>query len=143
MSSAEAELYGIIRGAVNGTGLLSIARDLGETLRLEVLTDSSAAVGVCRRKGIGKVRHLNTNLLWIQDKVRDGSLILRKVLGTENSADLLTKHLTNAVMVDHLSRLGLSFEQGRSDLAPRLSAVLWCYRGRTMYCLRPTASSVG
>ena len=40
-------------------------RTLGEELDLEVLTDSSAAIWICRRKGVGKVRHLDTNLLWI------------------------------------------------------------------------------
>ena len=70
LSSAEAELYGVVRGATQGIGLQSIARDLGETLELEVLTDSGAAKGICMRKGIGRVRHLDTNLLWIQDEVR-------------------------------------------------------------------------
>ena len=68
LSGAEAELYGVVRGATQGIGLQSIARDQGETLDLEVLTDSSAAMGVCMRKGIGRVRHLDTNLLWVDDK---------------------------------------------------------------------------
>ena len=76
LSSAEAELYGVVRGSIQGIGLRSMAADLGEILELEVLTDSSAATGICRRKGIGKVRHLDTNLLWVQDKIKDGTLAL-------------------------------------------------------------------
>ena len=78
LSSAEAELNGVVRGAIHGLGFQSLARDVGETAELEVLTDSSAAVGICRRKGLGKVRHLDTNLLWVQDKVREGAFALSR-----------------------------------------------------------------
>ena len=42
---------------------------------------------------MGKIRHLATTDLWIQDKVRSRVLELVKVLGTENPADVLTKYL--------------------------------------------------
>ena len=66
LSSAEAELYGVVRAMAQALGLRSIAKDLGETLELEVGTDSTAAEGICKRRGLGKVRHLDTNLLWVQ-----------------------------------------------------------------------------
>ena len=39
-------------------GLVSVAADLGMDVTLTVLADSSAAIGICRRTGIGKARHL-------------------------------------------------------------------------------------
>ena len=46
--------------------------------------DSSAAIGICKRTGIGKVRHLATGQLWVQERLRAGAFQLFKVLGQEN-----------------------------------------------------------
>ena len=32
------------------------------------MTDSCAALGIAERTGIGRVRHLDVGLLWIQEK---------------------------------------------------------------------------
>ena len=76
LSSAEAELTGIGKGAAQGLGLQTIARDLGIELNLTVATDATAAIGIARRGGLGKVRHLATADLWIQDKIRKGDFAL-------------------------------------------------------------------
>eukprot|EP00969_Alexandrium_andersonii_P264949 11710411-Alexandrium_andersonii.AAC.1 len=54
LSSGEAELAGIVKGAAEGMGLTAIAQDLGFAAALEVCADSSAAIGICRRTGIGR-----------------------------------------------------------------------------------------
>ena len=58
LSSAEAELGGVVQGASEGLGIQSIAKDMGMDLHLTLLADSSAAIGICHRSGIGRVRHL-------------------------------------------------------------------------------------
>ena len=58
LSSGEAELKGIIKGATEGIGLKSVGRDLGLDHSIAVYTDSSAAMGMVARKGIGRVRHI-------------------------------------------------------------------------------------
>ena len=84
--------------------------------------DSSAAIGICQRSGIGKVRHLAVAQLWAQDLVRSKVCRLYKVLGTENPADLMTKPLARTEIDGHLERLGLSRATGRSETAPRADA---------------------
>ncbi len=76
-------------------GFQSLMADLGRDPPLGVWTDSSAAIGICTRQGLGKMRHIDTHLLWIQQAVRSGRVDLRKVLGEENPADLFTKHLSS------------------------------------------------
>ena len=66
LSSAEAELIALVKGAAEGLALRSLIADLGEECSLRVHVDSSAAIGICRRTGVGKVRHLDTRLLWAQ-----------------------------------------------------------------------------
>jgi hypothetical protein len=124
LSSGEAELGAVVRGFSEVLGLQSVARDLGVNLKPEVHADSSAAIGVCNRSGIGKIRHLAVAQLWVQDLVRSRACRLWKVLGTENPADLMTKPLARAEIDGHLARLGLSRAAGRAETAPRADAVV-------------------
>ena len=71
LSSGEAEYYGTVFGASQGLGLRSILEDMGLTRNLRVKTDASAAQGISNRLGIGKVRHIETNQLWLQQKLRE------------------------------------------------------------------------
>jgi hypothetical protein len=122
LSSGEAELGAVVRGFSEALGLQSVGRDLGVELQPEVHADSSAAIGICRRCGIGKVRHLAVAQLWVQDLVRAKDVRLHKVLGTLNPADLMTKPLPRAEIDGHLTRLGLSRAKGRAETAPRADA---------------------
>ena len=122
LSSGEAELGGLCRGAANAIGLRSVARDLGMPFSIRVRSDATAALGIARRLGIGKIRHLDTSLLWIQQKIKDGDLTVDKVLGADNPADCLTKHVDRATMLKHLRAMGLEYEDGRAEAAPKLAA---------------------
>ena len=120
LSSGEAELSGICRGASIALGLQSLAADLGISLKIEILTDATAAIGICRRRGLGKIRHLHVSDLWVQDRLKNGDFRLTKVAGNDNPADLLTKHVTRDVMTRHMEFLGLKPEEGRASSAPTL-----------------------
>ncbi len=122
LSSGEAELGAVVRGFSEILGLQSVARDLGVELQPEVHADSSAAIGICNRSGIGKVRHLAVAQLWVQDLVRSKRCRLYKVLGTQNPADLMTKPLARSEIDGHLGRLGLSRATGRAETAPQADA---------------------
>ena len=120
LSSAESELSGICKGSSVSLGLISVAKDLGFTWDLVVETDASAAIGISRRRGLGKIRHLAVADLWVQDRVRSGDFVLRKVPGSENASDLLTKFVDRPLLLKHLSRMGLYKEEGRAALAPTI-----------------------
>ena len=74
LSSGEAELAGIVRGTCEAIGAKSIAKDLGSNLDGVVSTDSSAALSMTGRIGAGKVRHLDTSMLWVQQKQARGEI---------------------------------------------------------------------
>ena len=59
----------------------------------EMLAGISAAIGIARRKGLGKSRHLDVTDLWIQDRIKSKAIHLSKVAGAENVADILTKYV--------------------------------------------------
>ena len=120
LSSAEAELNGICRGASTSIGLRSVAKDLGLSWDITLMSDATAAIGITRRRGLGKIRHLATADLWVQDHLRSGDFALKKVPGCDNVADILTKHVDRPTLQRHLKTLGLVAEQGRASLAPKI-----------------------
>ena len=94
LSSAEAELYGMMEGATRAKGLLTLAGEMGfEDLSTVVHlgTDSAAAKSFVSRRGLGKMRHIEIRDLWLQNEVREGKVVVHKIPGTENPADLMTK----------------------------------------------------
>merc|ERR1711940_245427 len=93
LSSGEAEYYGIVKGASTGLGISSILRDLGHQTRVVIHTDASAAKSLASRKGLGRARHIEVNQLWIQERISEGVLEVRKAQGAENIADAITKHV--------------------------------------------------
>ena len=102
-----------------GLGFQSLLADLGLRVPLRVWTDSSAAIGICSRQGLGKMRHIDTHLLWIQQAVRSRRVDLRKVPGESNPADLYTKHLASRDKVSQLVTLmGCAYRSGRAETAP-------------------------
>ena len=118
LSSAEAELYATVLAASEGLGMKAMARDFAMTMSPYLNVDASAAIGIVQRKGLGKLRHLDTQSLWIQDAVRQRRVMIEKVKGTENPADLMTKHLDGPAMNDMLQRIGIQTRSGRAVIAP-------------------------
>lgn len=82
-------------------------------------TDSSAAVGICKRSGIGRVRHLAVGQLWVQEGLRRGDFKLFKVAGANNPADALTKHLAREDLDRHLEAMSVRRADGRAATAPK------------------------
>ena len=113
LSSGESETLAAIRAGTEALGMMALLSDLGihttSTLRL----DASAALGILQRKGVGKIRHLDVGCLWLQEKEAREQLRLAKEPGESNPADLGTKHLSEEVMVRHLTRMSCEFRDGR------------------------------
>ena len=79
-------------------------------MQITVHIDSSAALGVLQRKGIGKMRHLDVADLWMQTAIRNNRLAVTKIDGTANDADLMTKPLTRQAIDAIMERLGSDYE---------------------------------
>ena len=94
-----------------------MARDLGYEFQLVAGTDSSAAKGVASRRGVGKIRHLHTPLLWLQMKTRDGEIKVFKVPKEVNWADLATKVHDQRWTNQRMMECDFEMRPGRSKLA--------------------------
>ncbi len=123
LSSGEAELYSLTKGAAQTLGLIAMARDLGIEAGGMLHTDASAALGIVSREGLGKLRHVNVQFLWIQDRIRGGDLSAHKVNGAENPADLMTKYLPASDIYKHMEHLCCTLHDSRADAAPHLAVL--------------------
>ena len=66
-SSPEGELYAMVKCTAELIGCKSMMMDWGRDKAGTMYADSTAALGIAKRKGTGKVRHININTLWIQE----------------------------------------------------------------------------
>jgi len=121
LSSGEAELMALVKGCCEGLGMQSLMRDAGEeTGRMGVLADASAAIGITRRTGLGKIRHLDVSSLWVQQKQNEKKFYVEKVDGKRNPSDMLTKNVPRETMDKYLEELGWTRRTGRAEKAAEL-----------------------
>ena len=121
LSSGESEFYAAVKSASVSLGMKAMMNDLGVNLieAVKLYVDSTACLGAAGRRGAGRIRHIATSILWLQSAVGDGRIVLAKVAGTVNPADLGTKVLGGTVLTGLLSRCGLLYLEGQSELTLR------------------------
>ena len=120
LSSAEAELVAMVKATAEGLGISSLAADWGMRLGAEVLADSSAALGIVKRKGLGKLRHVKVGMLWVQDIREQEGVEFKKVKGELNPADMCTKYLNKGKLEGHREGVNLRARDGRAGKASQL-----------------------
>ena len=101
-------------------GVVAISEDFGDKTEAYSYADASAAIGAANRVGLERIRHLDTQSLWLQQALRKRRLGLGKVLGTENPSDLMTKHVDSKLPGEHVHSMGCDFVRGRAELAPQV-----------------------
>ena len=62
----------------------SMARDVGRKVSIRL----TAIKGIASRVGLGKIRHLDSGLQWIQHHVSRRNLQVHMVAGSENKEDI-------------------------------------------------------
>ena len=122
LSTGESEYHGGVRSASAPLGLRSLARDFGVEHRgARLFFDATAAEGIASRGGVGKIKHLRAEVLWLQQSVTTRQVSVHKVNTDYNPADVGTKHLLASRIWHLLSLIGLCRRAGRSSLALQAS----------------------
>ena len=80
--------------------------------------DAVAAIGIVKRQGLGRVRHLAVADLWIQQKAKEGSVVYEKLAGYSNTSDIMTKPVEADVLNRHMEAMGFEFREGRHESTP-------------------------
>ena len=69
LSSGESEFYAIVKGAALALSVQALLSEWDYSMSIAVSSDSSAAGGTCSRRGLGKLKHLQTRYLWVREYV--------------------------------------------------------------------------
>ena len=69
-SSAEAELYARGKVASESSGAKTLLAGLGSTTTVSNYFDSSVALALTQRTGLGKAKHIEVQRLWVQEAVK-------------------------------------------------------------------------
>jgi len=101
LSSAESELNGLVKASTEALGLISLAGEMMIKMSATVMGDSSAAQGIT-----GRVKHLRTQQLWVQEAAATGRLKFIKIPRDNNYADLMTHHWDFSVGTHMLQNMG-------------------------------------
>ena len=118
LSSGEAELAAMVKCTSEGMGMLCIMAEFGIQSDLTVRSDAVAAIGIVKRQGLGRIRHLAVADLWIQQKCKQGDVAYSKLPGKDNTSDILTKPVEAETIDRHMAAMNLEFRSGRHQLAP-------------------------
>ena len=114
LSSAEAELVAMCKLAAEMIGLGSMASDFGADMKILMYADSSAAIAIAKRRGAGKLRHINIGLLWIQNKTESDEITIKRVKGISNPADMITKSVNREKLDKYMIMTKQKVVEGRA-----------------------------
>ena len=93
-------------------------KEFGIDCDLTVKSDAVAAIGIVKRQGLGRVRHLAVADLWVQQRAKAGEVHYKKLAGKLNTSDIMTKAVEREVIQRHMQSLGLVFRTGRHEATP-------------------------
>ena len=117
LSSGEAEYYGLVTGMSEAIGEQSIALDWGIRLPIVMYMDATAGAAIGSRRGLGKVKHINTVFLWAQERITTGQVKVQWTHTSTNLADILTKAIDGSTLRSAMEQMGFTFPEGRSGKA--------------------------
>ena len=87
-------------------------------MQIHMWMDATAGAAIGSRRGLGRVKHIDTIFLWEQDIVGRKLVTIGKKHTRENLADILTKAVDNEVLMKHMGSLGFLKLDGRHCATP-------------------------
>ena len=112
------------RSRVSRTGECDFANALPAEHSVRKVTsnawmDATAGIAIGSRRGLRRVKHRDTVLLWVQAVVTECTVTCGKKPTKEILADFLNKYVDAATMFTCLSGVGMKFQSGTSRLTLR------------------------
>ena len=91
--------------------------------RVSIGMDASAAIGIAQRNGLNKVKHVEVDILWLQEQMARRILPIGTIPGPQNPSDLCTKNVGVGLIEQYMKQLSLYYEEGRAAVAQQLHAM--------------------
>ena len=100
-------------------GIKSMMKDFLLEVNATIHIDSSSAQALLHKQGPGRIKHLDTQQMWLQEKVRAGDFTVSRISTENNLADILTKNVPETVMNRHLKNMGVRSSDGETGTQAR------------------------
>ena len=114
LSSGEAELYAIGLGCRKVCSLGHYFLNPNFPKMIQNVNIRTAGKSMATRFGTSKkTKDVQLRFLFIQELVASGVVSIKKVAGTSNPSDVMTKYITKDVLQRHLMSLGITYPFGR------------------------------
>ena len=113
-------MYGLLKCVPEILGVKSAVFDFCILVGGVIKSDASAALGIIQREGLGKLRHIDTSFLYIQQINVDKVLRFEKTSGDSNPSDICTKRLAGPKIMKFIERMSMEFIDGRASVARNL-----------------------
>ena len=91
---------------------------LWDWLQVQIHLDASAAKGIIERQGLQKIRHIEVDLLWLQEMQARRILPIQKIKGEINPADIMTNYLVKHKFEAYVTELRQDFRKGTAEYCP-------------------------
>ena len=124
LSSPESELYALVNASAEAMDFQSVIRDLKQSWITVFCSDASAALGVVQRQGLERLRHVDSNFLFMQSLNARKVVQYSKVSGSNTPAYVRTKGLNAELMAKHVSVVTGRYNAGRSTLCLEVLGML-------------------
>lgn len=111
LSSTEAEYIAAMHAGQTALWLYKFLDEvfLPAARPIVIRIDSSGAESLAKcSANFTRVRHLRVREYWLRDVIHDGDIAIKRVPGTANPADMLTKSLGPTILKGYMNRLGLA-----------------------------------
>ena len=97
--------------------MVTLVEDLGiPDAKVSIGMDANTAMVMAQRVGLQKVRHVEVDLLWIQQQARR-LLPLCMVSGPQSPSNFCTKNMPTALMEQNWTQLDVHHADGRAVAA--------------------------
>ena len=93
-------------------------REFDIPVDLVIKSDAVAAIGIVKRQGLGRIRHLAVGDLWVQQRSKNKEVRYMKLEGSRNTSDILTKVVEREVIERHMSTMHMEYREGRHPDTP-------------------------
>ena len=93
------------------------ARDLGIRLHIRIMMDATAGIAIASRRGLGKVKHVDTNFLWVQEVIQNKKIHICKKHTSQMLADVMTKPVTEQLMNRMMTTMNFEYRTGQHPLS--------------------------
>ena len=89
-------------------------KELGWDYDVKVQVDANATIGTLHRRGLGKLRHVEVEELWLQQEISKKKISVAKIKGTENTADIGTKPVKKEAVDYFMRKMGFEALDGKA-----------------------------